>query len=124
MEVITVESKVFRELQVKLDVIMRLMISVERKMGKHSVETDESEHWVNSGEACAFLCVSMRTLQRLRSSKQVGYTLVNGRAYYRVRELKRLLEGRAAKTSDTCVAGLACAYRRYAERKGVSGKGK
>ena len=68
----------------KLDSISR---SIENlKMNENSAQ------WLNSAEACKFLKVSQRTLQRYRSNKIIPYAQFVGKFYYKRPDLERHLE--------------------------------
>lgn len=63
MEIITFESKAYKELDNKITAIADYIFN-------HLDEnkTDEDEIWVDSYEVCTFLKISGRTLQRLRAA--------------------------------------------------------
>ena len=64
MEIITFESKAYKELDNKITAIADYIFN-------HLDEnkTDEDEIWVDSYEVCTFLKISDRTLQRLRGGR-------------------------------------------------------
>lgn len=107
MEVITIESKAFKQLMEKLDVLSDYICSVERPGG----EKDE-ESWVDSQEVCRFLKISERTLQRLRSNGKITYSCMGGKYYYLISEIKRLLKERVIKSTDECMCELMEHYKR------------
>jgi hypothetical protein len=61
MEVITIESQAFKELQSKINLIAKFVTAIESKQSEQPVDS-----WVDSYEVCTFLKISDRTLQRLR----------------------------------------------------------
>ena len=63
MEVITIESKAFKEIASKLDAIYE---HVSNSRPLHYAFSD-SEIWVDSQEVSDMLNISVRTLQRLRA---------------------------------------------------------
>jgi hypothetical protein len=82
MEVITIESKAFRQLMDKLDALTEHVHSMERPAEK------EDAKWVDSGEVCRFLKISERTLQRLRTNGKITHTSLGGKYYYQIGEIK------------------------------------
>lgn len=95
MEVITIESKAFKQLMEKLDVLSEYVYSMERL----EVE-NEDESWVDSREVCDFLKISERTLQRLRKNGKITFTCLGGKYYYQIREIKKRLKDRVIKSTD------------------------
>jgi hypothetical protein len=85
MEVITIESKAFKELMEKLDALSEYVYSKERPMAG-----SEDEKWVDSQEICRFLKISGRTLQRLRTNGKITYSCIGGKYYYQIGEIKKL----------------------------------
>ena len=62
MEIITFESKAYKELDNKITAIADYIFN-----HLNSGKPDEDEIWVDSYEVCTFLKISDRTLQRLRA---------------------------------------------------------
>ena len=82
MDVITIESKAYKEIVAKIDMIANYVFSQEDTK-------NEDEIWVDSYEVCTFLQISDRTLQRLRAKGVVAFSNIGGRCYYKIGELKR-----------------------------------
>lgn len=95
MEVITIESKAFKQLMEKLDVLSEYVYSMERP----EVE-NEDESWVDSREVCHFLKISERTLQRLRKNGKITFTCLGGKYYYQICQIKKRLKDRVIKSTD------------------------
>ena len=69
MEIITFESKAYKELDNKITAIADYIFN-----HLDSGKPDEDEIWVDSYEVCTFLKISDRTLQRLRAAGLVSYS--------------------------------------------------
>ncbi|MDR0757205.1 MAG: DNA-binding protein, partial [Tannerella sp.] len=69
MEVITMESQAFKELQSKINTIAKFVAAIESKS-----EEQPEDGWVDSYEVCTFLKISPRTLQRLRADGAVNFS--------------------------------------------------
>jgi hypothetical protein len=60
MEVITMDSQVYRELMAKINTIAKLVTAINAKIEE---QPEEEDGWVDSYEVCTFLKISSRTLQ-------------------------------------------------------------
>ena len=69
MEIITFESKAYKELDNKITAIADYIFN-----HTEAESTNEDEIWVDSYEVCTFLKISDRTLQRLRAAGTVTYS--------------------------------------------------
>lgn len=94
MEVITIESKAWQELAGRIGLISDYILS-----RKNDVEK-ENEMWVDNNDVSLYLHVSLRTLQRLRASGEVNYSTIRGKHYYKVGEIRRMLEEKLIKSNS------------------------
>jgi hypothetical protein len=69
MEVITIESKAFKDLMEKVNTIAKFVVNYQPE------EINEEEAWVDGYEVCTFLKISERTLQRLRTKGLISYSI-------------------------------------------------
>jgi hypothetical protein len=76
MEVITIESQAFRELQSKINLIAKFVTAIESKQA----ELPEDGR-VDSYEVCTFLKISDRTLQRLRTAGAISFSRIRGKNF-------------------------------------------
>ena len=106
MEVITIESKAFKQLMEKLETLTEYVYSRERP-----TENNDDE-WVDSQEMCRFLKISERTLQRLRTTGKITYSCIGGKYYYQIREIKKLLKNRVIKSTDECLQELIAHHKK------------
>lgn len=90
MEVITIESKAYKEIIEKLD-----------KISRYVKEHSESDHvgWIDNHDVCRYLNISIRTLQRLRSQKKINYSIIRGKTYYQLSEIERMLRANLIKSN-------------------------
>ena len=112
MDVITVETKVFKELMAKINVIANYVFSRQ-----DDCKENEDDIWVDSYEVCTFLQISDRTLQRLRSKGEITYSTIRGRNFYKIGEIKRLLESRLIKSNDECMRNLITNHKLYVKER-------
>lgn len=113
MEVITIESKVWKELVGKLNIVADYILNQENN------EKDEDEMWVDNNDISLYLHVSLRTLQRLRASGEISYSTIRGKHYYKVGEIKRMLEEKLIKSNKEYIKHLVTNNRmnRYEKRR-------
>jgi len=112
MEVITVESKVYQELMTKINLITKFIAAIESKSAEQS-----EDGWVDSYEICTFLKISARTLQRLRAEGKVSFSRIRGKNYYRISEVRRMLQDNVIRRSDEHFEDLVKNYRLHVEQR-------
>jgi predicted site-specific integrase-resolvase len=107
MDVITIDSQVYKELIAKINSIAKFVVN-------HSEEIPNSdEEWVDSYEVCTFLNISGRTLQRLRSEGKITYSLLSGKTYYTIGEIKRMLNEKRIRSNEDALENLIDNHRKY-----------
>lgn len=105
MEVITIESQAFKNLMSKVDTIFDYVITQLNLQ-------NEEDGWVDSYEVCTFLKISDRTLQRLRSENKINYSRIRGKNYYKISEIKRMLDENLIRRSDNHLQDLILNHRK------------
>ena len=112
MEVITVESKAFKELVAKIDIIAQFVAEYQ------SVDViNPEEEWIDSFEVCSFLNISQRTLQRLRAKGEITYSVMAGKTYYTIAEIKRVLSERRIRSSEEALQNLISNYQHHVQQR-------
>ena len=86
MDVITVESTAFLELEAKINLIAKYVNEQQ-----YVVIENSDESWVDNYDICTFLKICERTLQRLQSKGLVSYSVIFVKSYYAITEVKRML---------------------------------
>jgi hypothetical protein len=74
MEVITMESQAFKEIQSKINLIAKFVTAIESKQAEQP-----EDGRVDSYEVCTFLKISDRTLQRLRTAGTINFSGLEGK---------------------------------------------
>ena len=110
MEVITIESQAFKNLMSKVDTIFDYVISQQNT-------NDDEDSWVDSYEVCTFLKISDRTLQRLRSENKINYSRIRGKNYYKISEIKRMMEENLIRRSEDCLQNLILNHQKNVRQK-------
>ncbi len=112
MEVITIESKAYKELVAKINTIAKFVAEAELQ------DTENlEEKWVDSYDVCTFLNISSRTLQRLRSKGYINYSLIGGKSFYTIAEIKRMLEEKKIRGNQEALQNLIDNHCRHAEQR-------
>jgi hypothetical protein len=111
MEIITIDSVLYKELIKKIDFITEFIFNQKESEPSNNID----ETWVDSYEVCTFLRISERTLQRLRSNGQVSYSIISGKSYYQIKEIKRLLEEHLIKSEADSIDNLIVQHKQYNE---------
>ena len=111
MEVITIDSKVFEELSKKLNMLVNFVLTQE-------ADTKEplDDMWVDGYAVQKYLNISERTLQRFRSKRLINYSIVSGKCYYTIGEIKRMLEKGLIRRSEEKLNELANQYKQNVEQ--------
>ena len=87
-----------------------------REEGDNGGDSDE-ETWVDGYEVCTFLKISERTLQRLRTKGLISYSIISGKTYYTIAEVKRMLNERLVKTNQEALDNLIESHKTYVEQR-------
>ena len=114
MEVITFDSAAFRKLQGDLNKIMEFI--EEQQKRQHDPSADD-EMWIDNYDACTFLKISERTLQRLLAAKKITYSRLDRQVYYQVKEIKRMLRNHLIRSNEEYLRDLIENQRLYAEQR-------
>lgn len=112
MEVITIDSKVYQDLVTKINAIAKFVIDHQ-----DDDTTNPDEIWVDSYEVCTFLKISERTLQRLRSNRIISYSIISGKSYYTIAEIKRMLNEKKIRSTDECMNDLINNHKLHAQQR-------
>ena len=115
MEVITIESRAYKELLEKIDAIARMVA-----MNQPETQINPDETWVDGFEVCTYLKISERTLQRMRTDGVISYSIISGKSYYTISELKRLLIERKIRSNEESLQELIDNHRATTQLKSKS----
>ena len=119
MEIITFESKAYKDLDNKITAIADYIFN-----HTEAENTNEDEIWVDSYEVCTFLKISEKTLQRLRVAGTIAYSNIRGRYFYKISEVKRMLEERLIRSNKENIDNLITNHQLYAKERGNLRKNK
>lgn len=112
MDVITLESEAYKNLVSKINTIAKFVLDNQK-----DDTTDLDEMWVDSYEVCTFLKISERTLQRMRSNRVISYSIISGKSYYTIGEIKKLLIEKKLRSNEECLNDLINNHKLYAQQR-------
>lgn len=112
MDVITIESQAYKELVTKINAIAKFVIEHQE-----DETANPDDMWVDSYEVCTFLKISERTLQRLRTNRIISYSILSGKSYYTIGEIKRMLTERKIRSTDECMNDLINNHKLHAQQR-------
>ena len=112
MEIITFESKAYKDLDNKITAIADYIFN-----HTEAESTNEDEIWVDSYEVCTFLKICYLTLHRLRAAGTVTYSNIKGHYFYKIGEIKRLLEERLIKRDKDSINDLITNHQLYVKER-------
>ena len=115
MDVITIESTAFLKLEAKINLIAKFVNEQQPSTTENPDET-----WVDNYDVCSFLKISERTLQRLRSKGTILYSVISGKSYYTISEVKRMLNQHIIRSNEECLQDLITNHKQSAERRRVN----
>ena len=87
MDLVAIERESFDAFRKKL----RQVISLVPKQSSSNLQPIEQE-WIEGKELAASLNISLRRLQYLRESGKLSFSTLGKKTYYRISEVKSLLE--------------------------------
>lgn len=110
MEIITVESKVWKQLNAKLQYILECL---------NRQETNENSYddlWLNNHEVCEYLHISSRTLSRMRKNGEITYSKIHGQYFYTLGSIKKMFQTRRIHSNEEYLQDLIEKGKQYVEK--------
>jgi len=96
MEVITIESKAFQELMLKIEQLHSYFRSFAqaKENRENRGNRDNREVWLDSRAVCDRLNISTRTLYRLRKERLIAYSFVRGQYRFKESDVEKIVNER------------------------------
>lgn len=113
MEIITIESKAFKEIIDQIGILSNYIQSTQANK-----ERNEDNEWVDNYEVCTFLKISERTLQRLRTNGEISFSRIRGRNYYKLSEIRRMLDDKLIRSKKEYLDDLINHHSQTRKQKG------
>lgn len=86
MEIVIIEKKTFEELLSGVNTLTEKVNALHHRCNEKAMS-----NWLDGEEVCRQLKISIRTLQKLRDNRLIGYSQINRKFYYKPQEVERLL---------------------------------
>ena len=87
MEIVSIEARTFEAMMSRFQA-MTQKVAALRKRSK----SKELKEWLDSQDVCETLGVTKRTVQTLRETGKLGYTMIAHKVYYRREDVKKFLD--------------------------------
>ncbi len=87
MEIISIEARIYAAMMERFQATVRKVAA----LSKYS-ESKELKEWLDSQDVCEILGVTKRTVQTLRETGKLGYTMIAHKVYYRREDVKKFLD--------------------------------
>lgn len=108
MEIITLQSEVWKALNERLELI-----------AEHLNQQKPNQYdnlWLNNHDVCEYLHISSRTLARMRKNGDISYAKNRGQYFYTLGEIKRLLQSRRIRSNQEYLEDLIQKGKQYVEK--------
>lgn len=110
MEIITIDSEVWKQLNEKLKYIEDY-ISHQRKK-----EENYDDLWLNNHDVCEYLHISSRTLARMRTKGEITYSKIHGQYFYTLGSIKKMFQTRRVRSNEEYLQDLTEKGKEYVEK--------
>jgi DNA-binding transcriptional MerR regulator len=98
---------------------IRLPKFVVEHQGQPGQATRMKNGWTVTKYA-PFLNISSRTLQRLRSKGMISYSLISGKTYYTIGEIKRMLKERRIRSNEEAFQNIINNHQQYVQQRRIA----
>ncbi|HBG69692.1 MAG: DNA-binding protein [Bacteroidetes bacterium GWF2_43_63] len=86
MDVITIESAAYAKIVRRIDDIEQKILDIVKK-----AQNPLSERWLDNQQLCQVLNISKRLLQSYRDEKQIPFSQINHKIYYKASDVEKFL---------------------------------
>ena len=87
MELVTFESKAYKELINKIERIAEYVVKMDQPLPSE----ERKDIWLDSEQVAELLKISTKTLQRLRKDQLISYSKFRGRCLYRPSDIEQAI---------------------------------
>jgi hypothetical protein len=85
MNVILIEEQAYELMKQRFNLFVDKINQMCREKGR-------MEKWLTSEDVCGLLCISKRTLQNIRSSGSIPYSLIGHKVYYKASDVEKYIK--------------------------------
>lgn len=87
MEVISIEARTYEAMMKRFQATAQRVADLRKRS-----ESKDLKEWLDSQDVCEILGVTKRTVQTLRETGKLGFTMIAHKTYYRREDVKKFLE--------------------------------
>lgn len=87
MEIVNIEARTYEAMMERFQATAQ-RVAVLRKRS----ESKELKEWLDSQDVCEILSVTKRTVQTLRETGKLGFTMIAHKVYYKREDVKKFLD--------------------------------
>jgi len=87
MEIVSIEARTYGAMIERFQATAQRITALRKRS-----ESKELKEWLDSQDVCEILGVTKRTVQTLRETGKLGYTMIAHKVYYRREDVKKFLD--------------------------------
>ncbi len=110
MEIVTIDSEVWKQLNGKLKYIENYIINQRKK------ENSYDDLWLNNHEVCEYLHISSRTLSRMRKKREISYSKIHGQYFYTLGSINKMFQTQRIRSNEEYLQDLIEKGKQYVEK--------
>ncbi len=110
MEIITIDSEVWKHLNERLKFI-------EDYINHQTTQKENYDDlWLNNHEVCEYLHISSRTLARMRKKGDITYSKIHGQYFYTLGSINKMFQTRRVQSNEEYLQNLTEKGKQYVEK--------
>jgi excisionase family DNA binding protein len=86
MEIVSIEARTYEAMMSRFQATAQKVTALRKR-----TESKELKEWLDSQDVCEILGVTKRTVQTLRETGKLGFTMIAHKVYYRREDVKKFL---------------------------------
>jgi carbamoylphosphate synthase small subunit len=87
MEIISIEARTYEAMISRFQATTQKVTALRKRS-----ESKKLKEWLDSQDVCEILGVTKRTVQTLRETGKLAYTMIAHKVYYRPEDVKKFLD--------------------------------
>lgn len=93
MQLITLQQEAWQQL-------VRDISDIRRRLLEQEEQSSFDTLWLNNHDVCQSLHISEKTLWRMRRKAEITYAKMYGQYYYKIGDIKKMLQSRAVESAE------------------------
>lgn len=87
MEIVSIEARTFEAMMSRFQAMTQTVAALRKRS-----ESKELKEWLDSQDVCEILGITKRTVQTLRETGKLDFTMIAHKVYYRREDVKKFLD--------------------------------